>query len=622
MRAAPAVRSETERGHTPETSRTRPAAARFAHLLRSWGPETGVLLVIAVVLPTVIAIHYRSLGAPNLDDWAYDLAAFHFAFHGSIDLFHWGPSNLVGQLMLAAPLLRIFGPHAWVLNVWTSFMGLFSLLAIDYTGRQLGLSRRTAFGAVALLGLGPMWAALSTSFMLDIPALSLMSIAIAVASSDERTDRLLTGRSALAVALALIAFTTRDETLVAFLAITWCRLWRFGRPSLRASAPWVGVTLLAVLSLAGFELWRLAIPTSGHGSATIPPSAQWQEDEWLLPFVGLLLTPVALWIRPITTIRRSFRICRLWLIASWALMPGLPTLIFLGRQLEDYVRSGGTTSAESLVREFSPRLTMAYFETLGFPASGPSPWIRLFLGILSLLSTFVIVAALTTAAHGWLRGLRVIQPVPLSTSSYTIRLLAAAIAGSWFVYLAGIQMKYQAWDRYVLPLVAYLPLAVAYTTKSCRSAQPQRATRLRDHYRQLVAGLSLSGVTAMGFLGACSVDGFNGSEWSYSTAFASTVPSTPKRLIYTYWVWAGSQNEHADFSDRTYVITPGYRPCYIEAADGPLAPGELDVRQAGSWIEPLRLAMVVVPGAADDPICRVPKANQSAGERRAIAVPG
>lgn len=593
-------------------------SGRSRRLLAGWGAETGVLLVIAVVLPTAIAAHYGSLDAPNSDDWAYDLAAYHLAFHGGISLFHWGPSNLIGQLVLAVPLLRIFGPHAWVLNVWTSFMGLFALLAIDYTGRRLGLTRLTSLCAAAVLGLGPMWAALSSSFMLDIPALSLMSIALAVAASDARTDRLITCRSLLALAIAGVAFTIRDEALVAFLAIAWCRLWRLGRPVPRNAFPWLGAVSIAGLGLLTFELWRLGLPSSGHGSATIPPSTQWQQDEWMLPMVGLLLTPVALWIRPVSTIRRSFQTCRLWLVAGLAFMPAFPILVFVGRQL-DYLHSGGLT-ADSLVRAFSPRMTIAYFETLGFSPAGPSAWIRLPLGVLAIVSTAVVVAALTSAAHTWVRGTTTVT-VPVDSSAYTMRLLSAVVAGSWIIYIAGIMLDYQAWDRYILPLVAYMPLSLAYISKSATFTYPQKETRRCLWHQRLLAGLSIGGIAAMGTIGACSVDGFTGSEWSYSAAFAASVPSTPKRLIYTYWVWTGSQNRYMDYSDQAYTIKPGYQPCYRQAINGPPAPGELDIREAGSWVEPLKFAMLAAPDAANDPSCMLPKANVTAPADRTVLAP-
>ena len=337
-------------------------------LAKGWGPELLVLISVGFIVPVLIASYYGSISAPVSDDWAYDLAAFHLASHGGIDLYNWGTINLVGQLFLALPVILAFGSHIWVLNIWTCVIGLAGLVAVNYLGRQLQLSRRQALFVAVLMGAGPMWAVLSTSFMTDVQSVAVMAIALAVAAGDRRTDRIVTSRTVLALGLAGLAFTIREPTGVAFAAIALSRMGRCGRPSLLTAVPWAAIVAAITSTLLIFYIWRRALPS---GSAEIPAHpdgsllGNYWFDEWLFPLLGLMMAPVAVLMDPVDILRRALRTSRLGLLIGWMVMPILPVVIYVAAGIGTVSRLGSGVSA--LIWNLTPQFGNSFFSPGGLP---------------------------------------------------------------------------------------------------------------------------------------------------------------------------------------------------------------------------------------------------------------
>lgn len=572
-------------------------------VFHGWAVEAEVLLVAAVILPVAIGVHYGSIASPNSDDWAYDLSAFHLAFHGGFDLYHWGPSNLVGQLVLVAPVLWLFGAHVWVLNLWTCCVGLIGLLALDYLGRRLGLSRAQSLFAAAVLGLGPMWAALSTSFMLDIPAFSFMTLSLAIAASDARTDRILTSRSLLAVLVAGVAFTIRDEAVIAIAAIAWCRLWRNGRPSSREAMPWIAAVGAAGVLLVGFELWRVGIPSRGHGYPLFSPTTQWLADQWFLPLAGLMLVPAALAVGPMRVVKAALRCNRNGLLVLWTLMPGLPLVAYIASVAEKLPVGGYSYS--NLVRQLTPSFGNAYFNLWGYaPVRGRlmiPAWTVDLLGVLSVGATLVADAALILALSRW-RCARTARTSRPSHERYVATILAVVVAGSWVIFAAGIKLNLQAWDRYLLPLVGYLPILMLRGAKATSGGGVKQG---RSSNRWLAACLGFGALASLSAAVTFGVDGFVGSEWAFSEHFAHSV-EVPSGEVYTFWAWSAMQNRLMVDSDPTYTMKPGYQPCFVQETNVAPHQGLLAFTRGGSWVEPYTYAIVPAPGSATRPQCKAP----------------
>jgi len=553
--------------------------------------------VVGFVVPVAIALHYRAIGAPSADDWAYDLAVYRLAFHGHLYLYHWARINLVGQILLGVPVVWLFGEHAWALNGLTCVMGCAGLLSICYLGRRLGLPRWAALLAACALGLGPMWSATSTSFMTDIPSLAVMSMALAVAASDGRTDRLATRRSVLALLIAAFAFTIRDEAGAVFAVIALCRLGRCRRTDWRRARGWVMAVVIIGVAMAAFYLWRLGLPSGGGTSnKAVSTFAGWWDDSWLFPLGGLMLAPVAAVLRPWRTVSSAWRQARLYTVIGWAVMPVGPVLVYLLRS-SAIIGSGQSLGVK--LAELAPPFGNFYFAGGGFsPAGGPviPGWLAFSLACVSVASVAVVVATLAQAAPRWVKHRD--QPAvddPVEQSSYVASLLMMATIGQAAVFVALVEMQLVTWDRYLLRLVPYLGLLLLYLRRRSADSGPDSLSWRRGW------GV-MAAVAALSVVMTIAIDGFIGSEWNYSQHFAATVPATPPARIFTDWTWSSTQNAWM-VNPFAANLSPWYVPCYLEVYDSTDTQGVIYVRRGGSWAQSTTYAMARNPKAGADPSC-------------------
>jgi hypothetical protein len=280
--------------------------------------DLALLATIGVVLPVAVAAHYHSLGSPSADDWAYDQAVYRLAEHGHLYLFHWARVTVVGQVLLGVPAVWLLGPYNWALNLESCLLGLGGLVSLWYLARKLGLGRRSSLLAAATLALGPMWSTLSTTFMDDVPALSVGLLALAVAASDPVSERLLTRRSLLALVLAAYAFTMRDQLGAAFAAVALGRAWRNGRPDWAQLRSWAIAIATLGSAMIAFYAWRQALPSGGGGNNKVPVGlgSIWY-DHWFFPLLGLALAPVAAAAHPWSVLRAAWSDCRRAALLAW-----------------------------------------------------------------------------------------------------------------------------------------------------------------------------------------------------------------------------------------------------------------------------------------------------------------
>jgi hypothetical protein len=544
-----------------------------------------VLFVVAVVVPIVLAGHYGSLQAAGSDDWAYDLSTFHLANHGGFDLYHWGANSLVGQFVLAAPVVRLFGDSITALNVFTCFIGLAGLLALVSLGRQLRLSRPAAVFTAAVIGLGPMWSGLSTTFMSDIPSMSFMSMSFAVAGSDRRTDRLLTSRSVCALLLGGVAFTMRYEAVVVVPVIALCRLWRCGRPRIQSSLPWVGVVGLLAITLIGFYEWRQALPTGGTLYYGAAPLSEWWYSQWLFPLIGLMLAPVAVFVHPVATVREALRTRRTWTLVGWAVMPLGPAIVGIGVTLEQLPapRSVGTA-----INHLAPSFGNGYFNLTG-PAGPIIPaWALLLLGVVSIASLTVIVASIVLGVHHWLARARPTAG-PADQAHYVAVMLTLVVAATAVVTAEGIRHQLLMWDRYIIAPVAYLALLVIYVASRHRITSPQRRTQPKWPLA------CLAGLAAINVLATIPGDALLGEEWNYSNHFAAGLPPSQRTLLFTEWTWSSMQHQQ-------FIWNPSYARwplCWIQVTNQPRQQGDVDYIKTGTWVQHYTFAMTPGPGSGN-----------------------
>ena len=87
--------------------------------------------------------------------------------------------NLVGQIVLSAPVVWAFGHRIAALQVEVALLGVAGLYATYDLARQLTSQRRALFVAL-MVAVGPLWQMLSVSYMTDVPAYALMMICLAL----------------------------------------------------------------------------------------------------------------------------------------------------------------------------------------------------------------------------------------------------------------------------------------------------------------------------------------------------------------------------------------------------------------------------------------------------------
>jgi 4-amino-4-deoxy-L-arabinose transferase-like glycosyltransferase len=138
------------------------------------------ITVVGLVLPLVIADHGGALGIARNDDWSYLRALFHWRDTGHLDFNHWVSMTLLGQLLIARPVVAVFGNDITAVQILTAVTGLVGLIAILWLGVMM-TGRMGVAGLVALaLAASPVWGPLAVSFMTDVPAFALTMVACAL----------------------------------------------------------------------------------------------------------------------------------------------------------------------------------------------------------------------------------------------------------------------------------------------------------------------------------------------------------------------------------------------------------------------------------------------------------
>ena len=83
-----------------------------------------LLFVLGAAIPVAIAAHYGALEIPRSDDWSYLLTLFNWVDGGKLDFNGWVSMTLVGQLVIAAPLVLVVGRSITAVHVLSAFVEL------------------------------------------------------------------------------------------------------------------------------------------------------------------------------------------------------------------------------------------------------------------------------------------------------------------------------------------------------------------------------------------------------------------------------------------------------------------------------------------------------------------
>lgn len=227
------------------------------------------LLVAAVFLG--LAWFHGAIGAARNDDWVYLRSAYDFAAHGDFIADSWTMTMLVGQTVLAAPVIAVFGAQIAPLQVLVAVLGAVGLWATYGAIRSVLPPGWSAF-SVLTLAVGPLFGSLATSFMTDVPAFGFQSVTIWAGILALRDGGVRTKWYLVSLAAGLAAFSVREYAASAGAAVIVAAFLTSDRPLGRAWRVWAPAGGWFVAS-AALMLWRRTL-VDGGGATFATPDGQ------------------------------------------------------------------------------------------------------------------------------------------------------------------------------------------------------------------------------------------------------------------------------------------------------------------------------------------------------------
>jgi hypothetical protein len=202
-------------------------------------------MLLAVMLPV-------GSDFPIGDSWSYSWSAQQLCDHGVVRLGGFVAMTLVGQLALTAPVCALFSSEHQVLNLFTYFLSMLTMMLVYLGLRGLRVGAGPALLGVFTIALNPVYLMQSNSYDTEIYFLfaSFLGIASLIAwNRDGRSWQLWLAGSAF-----VLAILVRQHALVFFLAgLAYVLSTRDRRRSLLL--PWA----LSPLALVLCYSWLVAI---------------------------------------------------------------------------------------------------------------------------------------------------------------------------------------------------------------------------------------------------------------------------------------------------------------------------------------------------------------------------
>lgn len=223
--------------------------------------ERRVVFIAGLVYGLIVcfwANQNGAIGIPRNDDAFYIRTAFHFAESG-----HFVPVSsyptLFGQVLMSYPIIRIFGESIAALQNLVLTVGVVALFALYLFFRNYFAKAHAAI-FVLILGLSPIFANISISYMTDIPAFSFQIFSlffIAKLQFARKHNSLYFSAAALT---AFVAFSIRQSGVTAVVTVFVMGFIATRGPTrLRNSIFLVNAVVLAAAAFA-FYYWRSLSP--------------------------------------------------------------------------------------------------------------------------------------------------------------------------------------------------------------------------------------------------------------------------------------------------------------------------------------------------------------------------
>ena len=268
-----------------------------------------VELIVAILLASLLSVawfllsdHYGAVGIARNDDWSYLENAFRFADTGIFAVGGWVQMMLIGQLLLAMPVIAIAGNSVAALQILVGALGAVTLVCSYLVLRNFLNRRWSAFSILALAG-SAMYGLLSVSFMTDVPAAAFQLLALALAYRALREDGVNWLWLSLASFAGVVALSIREYAIVA-LATIWLvtarRVW--GTSSRTKFLLLTGTVATVVVALF---VWRQSQVTVVENSVGINLYGLRYLAWWPLTSGWLLLPAIAV-INPQRALARAW----------------------------------------------------------------------------------------------------------------------------------------------------------------------------------------------------------------------------------------------------------------------------------------------------------------------------
>jgi hypothetical protein len=499
------------------TSSTTGAAARVPR-----GQILGAIVLLAIVafgIPVALAHKYGALGAVRNDDWSYLLTLFRWVDSGHLDFNNWVSMTLLAQLVIAAPIVMIWGHDITLVQLLTATLGLVGLVAVLQFGYVVTRRFRTAVFVAVLVAAGPLWGALAVSFMTDVPAFAVSMAACGLFIRAIRTPRISLPYLVASMAAGLIGFTIRQYAavpLVAILIVGGILLWQEGsRPRLRV---FIGATVLVLVgAIVFYAFWRSiphpkaftpAFPTGHSIHATV------NKGGGLLRLLGLLVAPALVLAGPGRIIRRSWSVARDTTVFIFAgVVGGLTLTAFAGPNIGfagNYIVPDGILAQGVAAGHRPDLLPGGVFDTLL---------------IIGTLGAGLLAIAIVPFLHDMAGRVRTRDFVPRDPLTAFLGFVAGGYALSYFLAaFTGIAL----YDRYVLPAVPIVALLLLRDSAYEPKPVPARRGR-RSPWRTATALATLAALGVLGLVYTADSASFDGVRWTVATE-ATHAGWTPNQI--------------------------------------------------------------------------------------------
>jgi hypothetical protein len=212
-------------------------------------------ITLGALLPFFISLTSGNLNIPHNDAWSYSRIASDFAKTGEIDLLGWNRATLVGQFL---PFFGLFETIA----VQQTFIAVCSIIFLlcAFTVMRKNIDAQLAAVGVLVISIWPGFGLLSTSFMSEIPVLSVsfFSLVIAQKAYELRQVEVLV----LSLIVAFWAFTIKESGLAAVVAILIFSIRHQIDEKIWPKYLISFLTIITGIALMFFYLWRSSLAGS------------------------------------------------------------------------------------------------------------------------------------------------------------------------------------------------------------------------------------------------------------------------------------------------------------------------------------------------------------------------